>query len=67
MSFLSLSLANKYLAITLALTNVNFRSVVTWSMFSPLILEPAGGGVGWSKSSRGVNILDFSFLSYALE
>ena len=41
---LSFSLANKGLAITLALTNVNFRLGVTWSMLSPLTLKPTCGG-----------------------
>ena len=53
-SFLSFSLVIKYLAITLALTNVDFKLDATWSMLTSLTLEPIGGGIGWLESSRGV-------------
>ena len=47
-SFLSYSLANNCLIITFALTNADFRLDATWSMLTPLTLEPIGGGNGWS-------------------
>ena len=52
--FLSFSLANKYLAITSVLTNVDFISDATWTMPSPLTLETSYGSNDWSKSSRGL-------------
>ena len=49
-SFLSFSWANKYLAIPLTLTNVDFRLGGTWSVLLALILQPTGGGNGWAAS-----------------
>lgn len=51
---LSFLLASKCLAITLALTNVDFKLDATWSVLSPLTLELACGGNHLSKPSRGV-------------
>ena len=51
-------MASQYLAIPSALINVDFRSDATWSMLSPLTLEPRGEGNGWSEYQEGN---DFGF------